>query len=471
MLRSAGFGEVIGMALEAIVEKFVAKSPVTVMARAAMEHALAPEVLDEVFAQKAQTQYTRELLFSSVVELMGMVVGKIQPSIRAAYEAVADTLPVTLASVYNKINAAEPSVVAELVRTTAERLGRVVDVMGGRLPPLLPGYRARILDGNHLASTERRLEPLRRSKAGPLPGFVLVVLEPERMMATEMIPCEDGHAQERSLTTEILDLVTPKDVWIADRNFCTMALLEGMVRREGAFVIRRHANLPIASIGTRRSCGKTDTGTVFEQKVTIAPAAGQPITLRLVTVVLNQPTRDGDREMSILTNLPADAASATKIAELYRERWTLETMFLTLTQILEGEIATLGHPRAALFGFGVALMSYNIHATVHAALRAEFGTEKVQNDVSSYSVANAIQSTMGGMDVAVEAETWTRFHTMSPTMLGRELRRCAKHVNLARFRRTTRGPKKPKTPRTEHADKPHISTARVLAASKQRRSP
>src|SRR5437870_2427963 len=98
-------GEVVSMVMDAILEKFVEKSPVTVMARAAMENALAPETLNALFAQTARTQYMRELLFSSVVELMGMVVGKIQPSIRAAYDAVADTLPVTLTSVYNKINA------------------------------------------------------------------------------------------------------------------------------------------------------------------------------------------------------------------------------------------------------------------------------------------------------------------------------------------------------------------------------
>lgn len=457
--------------MDAILELFVSKSPVTVMARAAMENALAPEVLDVLFEQTARTQYKRELLFSSVVDLMSVVVGKIRPSIRAAYDAAADTLPVTLTSIYNKINATEPSVIAELLRRTAERLGAVIGAMGGGLPELLPGYRVRIIDGNHLASTERRLEPIRASRAGPLPGFALVVLDPERMLCTGMIPCEDGHAQERSLSQEVLDMVSPKDVWIADRNFCTTTLLAGVIKRGAFFVIRHHANMVVKPTEPSRCCGRTETGVVFEQNATILDSDGKPMAVRLVTVVLDKPTRDGDNEIAILTSLPSSVASAMAITELYRKRWTLETMFLTLTQILEGEIPTLGHPRAALFAFGIALVSYNIYSTVQAALRAEFGAEKVQDELSGYAVANEVQCTMGGMDIAVKATIWKTFQKMSPEKLGREMRRYARHVNLQRFKRAVRGPKKPRTPKTEYADKPHISTARILAASKARRSP
>lgn len=152
--------------------------------------------------------------------------------------------------------------------------------MGGQLPALLPGYRVRILDGNHLAATERRLHVLLQSKAGPLPGHSLVVLDPALMLATNMIPCEDGHAQERSLSPEILALVAAKDVWIADRNFCTFKLLWGMVERLAFFCIRQHANMTV---------------------------------------------------------LPKSDADAVAVAKSYRNRWTLETMFQSLTTMFQGE--------------------------------------------------------------------------------------------------------------------------------------
>ena len=40
--------------------------------------------------------------------------------------------------------------------------------------------------------------------------------------------------------------------------------------------------------------------------------------------MLDTPTRDGDREIHILTDLPAEAVDAITVAELYRKRWTLE---------------------------------------------------------------------------------------------------------------------------------------------------
>lgn len=301
------------MLMSKVFERFVEKTPVSVMARAAMEHALAPEALDALFVEHADKQYTRELLFSSVVDLMGVVVSKVVPSVHAAYQAVAETLPVTITSVYNKLNKLEPSVTSALVRHTADRLEPVIVAMEGQVPALLPGYRVRILDGNHLAATERRLQVLHQSKAGPLPGHSLVVLDPALMLATDMIPCEDGHAQERSLSSEILALVRANDLWIADRNFCTSMLLSGIDERESFYAIRHHANMTVLSAGTLRKRGRTETGEGYEQSVTIKKYDGEVMKTRRVIIRLDKPTRDGDAEMAILTNLPMNVDFAPLI--------------------------------------------------------------------------------------------------------------------------------------------------------------
>ena len=158
------------MYLSKILERFIQQSPVSVMSRAAMEHALSAAALDAMFDEHSEYQYTRDLLFSSIVDLMGVVVSKSQPSVHAAFQAVHDTLPVSITALYNKLNRTEPGVVAALVRHTADRLAPVISAMKGQMPPRLAGFRVRIIDGNHLAATERRLEVLRGSIAGPLPG-------------------------------------------------------------------------------------------------------------------------------------------------------------------------------------------------------------------------------------------------------------------------------------------------------------
>ncbi|NLG66015.1 MAG: IS4 family transposase [Actinobacteria bacterium] len=455
------------MLMSKLFERFVQRTPVTVLARAAMEHAMAPEALDALFAQHADKQYTRELLFSSVVDLMSVVVAKIAPSVHAAYQAAADTLPVSVTSVYNKLNSLEPDVTSALVSHTAARLAPVITSMNGEVPALLPGYRVRILDGNHLAATERRLDVLRGSKAGPLPGHALVVLDPAVMLATHMIPCEDGHAQERSLSAEILELVNADDVWLADRNFCTGRLLHGIAERQAFYVIRHHANMTLVSAGTLRRRGRTETGEVWEQSVTLKAPDGEVMKARRIVVRLSTPTRDGDIEVAILTNLPK-AIEAVTIADLYRKRWTLETMFQSLTVMLEGELATLGYPRAALFGFGIALAAYNTLSTVQAALRGEFGTEKVQEEVSGYYIANEVRATASGMAIAIEEGAWGPFQTMSPIELATQMRRWASKVQLRKLARHPRGPKKPVPKRTRYANTPHVSTARLLAGARKK---
>src|SRR4029077_8131656 len=97
---------------------------------------------------------------------------------------------------------------------------------------------------------------------------------------------------------------------------------------------------------------------------------GQVLVVRRVTVELDQPTRDGDTEIHILTNLPLKDAPAVKVAELYRRRWTIEGLFLEVEQTLACEVKTLAYPKAALFAFCVGLLAANAVAVLKAALRA-----------------------------------------------------------------------------------------------------
>ena len=296
------------MILGDVFDRFAQDSPLTVMAQGVMENALNPAIVDQLFEDVADTQYTRKLLFSSVVDLMGTVVCRIKPAINAAYKARTATIEVSVKAVYDKLDRIEPAISAALVGTTARRLEPVIDAMGGACSPLLPGYRVKILDGNHLASTEHRIQELRTLRAGALPGQALVVLDPRLMLVTDVVLCEDGHAQERSLLDRVFPLVAPKDVWVDDRNFCTTSFLFGIAARQAFFVTRQHAStLHWEFAGRRRRRGRIETGEVFEQTIRARNDAGEILILRRITVVLDKPTRDGDREIHLLTNLPRQA--------------------------------------------------------------------------------------------------------------------------------------------------------------------
>jgi len=452
------------MILGDVFERFAQDSPLSVMARGVMENALSPKLVDELFEDVADQQYTKRLLFSSIVDLMSLVVCRIQPAVHAAYQAHAETLDATVQAVYGKLDRTEPALSAALVRAIATRLAPVIDAMGGARPPLLPGYHVRILDGNHLAGTEHRIKELRTIGAGALPGQALVVLDPRLMLATDVILCEDGHAQERSLLGQVLGLVRAQDLWIDDRNFCTTNFLFGIAGREAFFVVRQHAaTLHWEFVGKRRACGRTDTGRVFEQTIRATNDTGEVLILRRITVVLDKPTRDRETEIHLLTDLPAKDARAKVIAALYRKRWLIETAFAELESTLNGEVNTLGYPKAALLAFCVALVAYNVLSTLKAALRSVHGEEVVAEDVSGYYVADEIKRVHDGMMIAIPEDEWVVFHDLTPVELAGVLVELAAAVRLPKYQRHPRGPKKPQPKKQSGAKLKHVSTAKILA--------
>jgi hypothetical protein len=251
------------MLLGKIFERFINGSPITVMLRGTMEYALRPELLDPLFSETARRHYTHKLLFSTLVDLTSLVVCGVHRSHNAASQADSVSVGVRLKALYDKLDHTEPAVAAALVHHVGERLIPVLQQLDGGLPPRLPGYRVRILDGNHWAATQHRLKELRGLRAGPLPGQALAAYDPQWGLVTHVLPCEDGHAQERALLGQVLPLVGPQDAWAADRNFCTTDFLFGVAQRQGFFVIGQHAQtLRCSLVGERRFGGRSATGAV-----------------------------------------------------------------------------------------------------------------------------------------------------------------------------------------------------------------
>lgn len=224
--------------LSAIFDQFVEASPVSVMARGLMERVFAPERMDRLFEAHAQQQYQQNLLFSSQVDLMSLVVCGIQKSVHAAYRASAANRSVSTTALYNKLSGIELGVSQALVRETASELLLLVKAMNGEQPPLLPGYQMRIVDGTCLAATDHRLAAMRSYAAKALPGKAIAVLDPVAKLVIDIFPCADGHAQERCLFDSVLATVQPTEVWDADRNFCTAKFLFTIAHKQAFFVIR-----------------------------------------------------------------------------------------------------------------------------------------------------------------------------------------------------------------------------------------
>jgi DDE family transposase len=445
-----------------VFERFVEKSPISVMVRGTLERVLGADHLNTWFERTAQKQYTRTLLFSTVYDLLSQVVFRIKPSVRAAYRDRADEVGASLISVYNKLNGLETHTSAALVRYSAAVLTPLIEQLDGQRAPWLPGYRVKIIDGNCIEASERRLKALREVQGGALPGKSLVVYEPAHGLVTDVFPCEDGHAQERSMLGLVLETVQVNDLWIQDRNFCTCTFLCEIDTRGAGFITRQHEGLPFEMLNAFRAVGCIETGHVAEQRVQVRDAQGSTHLLRRIRVKLDQATRDGDRVLYILTNLPLRKASAKRVARLYRKRWTLETAFQHLEAYFHSEINTLGYPKAALFGFCLALVAYNMLAVVMAALRSVHGAETIDQELSLYYVANDIAQTYHGMMLAIPEDEWRVFSRMRPAEMVATLRELAQKVCLKGYRKSPRGPKKPRPKREGATKASHVSTAKLL---------
>lgn len=445
--------------MDAILDRFVAQAPVAVMVRAALSYAFADSTLDALFEQVAVAQYTRQLTFATLVRLMTKVVFTSQPSVYAAYRHT-DGIPVSVTAVYDKLGCLEPGISAALVAETAEALAGVLQALAPLVPDPIAGLHLRTLDGNFLAGTEHRLDCLRHSGAAALPGMSLVVRDGRTGLLSEVIPCEDAYTNERSLFAPVLALVRADDLWLADRNFCTDDYLGGIAQRGAFFLIRHHAGTHLHPRGQERYVGSNATGDVYEQRVRVGG-----MVCRCITIRLSQPLRDGSTELRLLSNVPANRVGAKRLAEIYRTRWSIETAFQELTENLRCEINTLGFPKAALFGFALAMTAYNVVVLIRRTVAASPGGPPV-SELSSYYLANEVAAVSEGLAIAVPESVWQRFARMSAARFAAWLRQTARGIRWQRYRKNSRGPKKPR-PVQRTSRGAHRSTARVLKNHKK----
>jgi hypothetical protein len=458
------------LALSPLLQRFAERTPLPVMVRGILERCLNPAQLDAWFERVAQRQYTRTLLFSTVFDLLTQVVCRQQPAVKAAYQASLASVGVSLTSVYNKLNGLEPSTSAALVRYSAEQAQTLCQEMpGAARAPLLAGYEVRVLDGNVLGVREHRLMETRTRRAAPLPGKSLVVFDPALDLILDLVPSEDAYTQERALLEEVLPKVQPGELWLMDRNLAPKGFQWGLIQRGAHFLAREHEQLRFTPLEPMHKVGRCDSGWVSEQRVRVQDGPHR-WELRRLRLDLDQPTREGETTLYLLTSLPPEAAEAPELAELYLTRWTVEKALLHLTVQLQCEINTLGYPRAALFGFACAAVAFNVLGVVKAALRAAHGVQTVDQEVSGYYLVNDLVHQRESLEAMVDEEDWAVFRTATATVLAAWLVAQAAQMNLRRYRKHARGPKKAPPKRVKDPKHPHLSIARLLAERTQARS-
>lgn len=447
------------MILPAILNPLVEGAPAAVMTRIALDWIVDGTPLDRLLQDVAVGQFERELTLRHLVDVMLDVACGFRPTPRAAYVRRDLQLVASTSAFYRKLGRMELAVTEEVVRSTAARARQLVRAGGGLWPEPIPGYPARIIDGNVLAGTEHRIEPLRTTWSAGLPGMSLAVYEPATGLITDVILEEDAHTQERALFDRIP--IEAGRLYIADRNFCVRSLLSRIAAADAFFLVRWHrSSLPFRATSRLHRRGRCAAGALIEQTIEVTDAAGVVHPLRRIVLELDEPTRDGETEIVLITNLPAEARAAA-CCDAYADRWEIEGHYQRMTDLLHCEIPSLGYPRAALFAFAMSAVAGNALGVLKANLREAHG-EEIAAEVSDYALVDEAAEDYPGMMKAVPAAAWPRAALHEAEEVAAVLVEVAAKVPVHRMFRARRGEKKPRPKRSRGGRNHHVSNKKLL---------
>jgi hypothetical protein len=445
--------------LPAILNPFVEGAPAAVMTRIALDWIIDGTPLDQLFEEVAEGQYEREFALSHFVRVMLDVACGFRPTPRAAFMRREFQRVASLSAFYRKLGRMELGITEDIVRRTARRARQLIVASGALAPEPIPGYAVRILDGNVLAGTEHRITPLRTTRSAGLPGMSLAVYEPASGLILDLVLEEDAHSQERALLDRVT--VEPGQLWVMDRNFCVRSLLFRVERAGAFFLVRWHrSTLPFRATSRLRQRGRCGSGRISEQTIGVEDGDGITHTSRRVVLELDEPTRDGETEIVLITNLPAEVTAAACCAG-YAGRWRIEGHYQALTDLLHCEVPALGQPRAALFAFTMSAVAGNALAVLKGNLRVAHG-EEMAAEVSDFALVDEVAEVYPGMMLAVPPAAWPRLAGNRAAEVAGLLNDLAGRVPVHRMFRCRRGPKKPRPKRSRGNRVHHVSNKKLL---------
>lgn len=182
--------------------------------------------------------------------------------------------------------------------------------------------------------------------------------------------------------------------------------------------------------------------------------------MRRIVLRLDEPTRNKETEIILITNLP-ESVSAELCCQAYRGRWEIEGHFQKLTDLLHCEVPGLGYPRAALFAFCMSVVAGNALAVLKGSLRSVHGEEMV-GELSNYALVNDIAEVYPGMMIAVPPQEWSFLKGRTSVQVAWLLTELASRVPVERMQRSRRGPKKPRKAKSSGGRIHHVATKKLL---------
>jgi IS4 transposase len=171
----------------------------------------------------------------------------------------------------------------------------------------------------------------------PPPGYGSTAIGTTPGLVTDLVACEDAHESERVGVQPLGDSAQRGQLWMADPQFCTEGILQGLSQAQASLVVREHArHPPLIAEHPWVARSRIETGWLREQCIEVQDFHGgasqdAASTWRRIEIELDTPTEAGETRVTLWTNLPT-AIDAATMAALYRKRWRIKGMSSAATK-------------------------------------------------------------------------------------------------------------------------------------------
>ncbi len=446
------------------LDRFSLQAPAATVFVGLASKVLSDEALDNIFREHREHQVESTVLFSYLVKMLTPVVLGKERSVNLSHKDLG--LTVSRQAIYDKLKGVEIPVSNALVQTTKGQFKQLYDLAGLKHKDIIPSYHTYILDGKTFNATEHRLVETRADARCPMPGRCVSLFDTRYQLFTDIEGDQNAFRCERKILEKMIPRLEERAIYVADRNFCDGILLEGFIDVRAYFIVRLHGACParreIPSIKKKSVRSQPISERYIEVQL---PNRGWT-KVRLITVRLEKKTRNGDRVIEIVTNLPK-TVSCEVIANAYRNRWTIENAYGYISKCFNAEIQSLCYPAAALLCFSISLLLFNVVNTI-MRLMTKFGKQpksKPKIELSHYYIAAEITNCYEGLRIAVDKDEWQPILSLPLNGFTKWLKQVAKNARLEKYEKNPRGPKKPPSKR-KFSGARHVATQKLLDARK-----
>jgi hypothetical protein len=462
----------------------LAKVPLAEAVLSLLSWCLNEQVLTDAYDRHRDRCHTRLLSFPDFVRLLWDCLSGPWASARSGLVKAAEQgrLSVSLKAFYGKLARVPTALTLGFFRAAVGRLRQAFPEDWEAGPPSLRPFQTLLFDGKVVKHVPRRLKPLRADQVNAcklLGGRALIACDRWQGLVYDLVVDADGEANEIKRVAELLASLRATLVGlflvVGDRAFGVFEVCRNILGSGGQFLLRQHGATTFEPDPDRPAVTTTDRfgrrvvqqwGAIVRGKQTKAKPR-ERIPVRQLTVERDQ------QALVLITSLTDPAAyPVDDLLDAYLDRWDIEQVFQTVTEVFHLNRLFSTTPGGMLFQLALCLLLYNVIQVVkqyvaHHQQREEksISTEMLFRDVTEELIAAT--RLLGADEVVTLVGTFAR-----PADLRRRLDELLADCWCARWQKANYKPRDPSRPKRDQPTKrrqtkAHDSVYRILQRSRQ----